>query len=140
MLKTIAVVLCVLLPVGAADAKGPVFFEHHPSEPPVRPDLARIYFYRPMSMLGGAVQPYVLVDGYGVGVSRTGRYFYYDFAPGTHVVSVRATIVGRTTVSLTAGQTVDVRFRMYHFVPELVSPDLGQAEIHDCYFDDDGMN
>jgi hypothetical protein len=135
-----AISVCVLLPICAADAKGPVYFEHHPSEPAVRPDLARIYFYRPMSALGGAEQPYITVDGYGVGVSRAGRYFYYDFPAGTHVVRVQNLIVGRATLSLTAGQTVFVRFLMHHFVPELVSADLGQAEIKDCYFDDDGMN
>jgi hypothetical protein len=142
----IAVAICAVLPLGTAAARGLPFIEHHPSEPALRSDLARVYFYRPLSMVGGALQPYVLVDGYGVGVSRTGRYFYYDFAPGTHVVSATTEKEESATVPLTAGQTVYVRFHgsfgvmAGHIVPELVSADQGQTEIKDCDFDDDGMN
>jgi hypothetical protein len=142
----IAAAIYALVLLGGAAARGLPFVEHHRSEPALRQDLARVYFYRPMSMLGGALQPYVLVDGYGVGVSRTGRYFYYDFAPGTHVVSADTEKEETATLSLTAGETVYVRFHASvgvvagHMNPELVSPEQGQSEIKDCDFDDDGMN
>jgi hypothetical protein len=148
MFKTLAIALAIFafVPLASADARGLPFVEHHRGEPPARADLARVYFYRQPGAFGGAVEPYILVDGYGVGVSRQGRYFYYDFAPGTHVVSAATEGHDATSVSLTAGQTVYVRFHtspgllMAHMNPELVGPDQGQKEIQDCDFDDDGMN
>ncbi|MGD0145059.1 MAG: DUF2846 domain-containing protein [Rhizomicrobium sp.] len=137
----IAVAICALVPLNAAYARGPSFGFHQEDEPAVRKDLARIYFYRPRSMFGGTVQPYVLVDGYNVGVSRTGGYFYYDVAPGTHVVNAPTEVDEPISVTVTAGQTIFVRFHADfgvvegHMIPELVTTEQGQSEIRACDFD-----
>ena len=136
----IAVAICALLPFNAAYARGPSFGFHQEDEPAVRKDLARIYFYRPFSW-GPELQPYVLVDGYNVGVSRTGGYFYHDFVPGTHVISVTTEKEELATVTLTAGQTIFVRLEgsigvfIHHVIPEPVANEEGSSEIRQYDFD-----
>jgi len=73
-LKTVAILTGALLLT--ACASGPKFADVKSSIPPLAEDKARIYFYRPGSMGGAAVQPSILLNGEKVGNSKPGGFFH----------------------------------------------------------------
>jgi hypothetical protein len=135
-----AVVICSIIPLGAASASAPKYAVHHAIEPVVSPDLGRIYFYRPSSFAGMMLEPAIKIDGEKVGDSSSGDYFYIDRPPGTYTISTETEKEETVSVPLVAGQTVYVRFEVSmglfvgHVLPELVANDQAGTEIGDCHF------
>ena len=134
------VALCATLPFGAAYASGPLYTEHHASEPAVSPGLGRIYLYRPAAFWGAPASPAIAIDSVKIGRSEEGTYFYIDRAPGAYIVSTEGRKEEPVSVHLTAGQTIYVRFRAspavlgWHIIPALVDDSRGLSEIKDCDF------
>jgi hypothetical protein len=134
------VAICVVLPLGGAYASGPLYSEHHASEPAVSPDVGRIYFYRESSLFGLMVEAAIKIDGVKVGESSSGEYFYVDRPPGTYAISATTEKEEDLSVPLAAGQTVYVRTHPSmglfagHIIPEIVTEDRGLSEIKDTHF------
>jgi hypothetical protein len=134
------VAICVVLPLGGAYARGPLYSDHHASEPAVSPDAGRIYFYRESSLAGVLVESSIKVDGVAVGQSSSGEYFYVDRPPGTYTISATTEKEEDLSVTLAAGQTVYVRTHpaiglfIGHIIPEIVNEDRGLSEIKDTHF------
>jgi hypothetical protein len=135
------VTVCAIIPTGAAYARVLTYTAHHASEPAVSPDQGRIYFYRESSFAGMALEPSIRIDGFTVGESSSGDYFYVDRLPGTYTVSTKTEKDETLSVTLAAGQTIYVKtevsmgFLVGHVSPELVANDQAAGEIADCHFD-----
>jgi len=111
----------------------------HASEPALAADQARIYLYRESSMLGGAIQPEIKINGEDTGGdSRSGDYFYVDRPAGTYEISTTTEKKEALTVTLAAGQSVYVRFNVSmgfligHVLPSLIDTQEAAEEIKDC--------
>ncbi len=78
-------VACMLALLGAC-ASGPKYNEVQSAIPTIPADQGRIYVYRSASMLGGAIQPSVMLNGEKVGDSKPGGFFFVDRAPGNFEV------------------------------------------------------
>lgn len=135
-----AFVCAVAMLLTACASSGPTFSEAQAKAAPVATDQGRIYFYRPASMVGSAVQPSIMLNGEKVGSSIPGGYFSVDRAPGDYKVSASTEVERDLTFTLEAGQTRYVRtdismgFFAGHVSPVLVDADKALAEIKDCHF------
>lgn len=93
----------------AGCATGPTFQEVQSRMTPLAPDTGRIVFLRSNSVVGGAVQPEIKLNGQVVGASKPGGFFWVDRPSGNYLVT-SATEVERTlSLSLAAGETKYVR-------------------------------
>jgi hypothetical protein len=134
------VAICTVLPLAGAYASGPLYPDHHASEPAVSPGLGRIYIYRPEAFFPSALEPAVKIDGAKVGRSEPGTYFYVDRPPGTYTISTTTEKDEPLSLHLDAGQTVYIRFRISagfiigHVIPALVDEARGLSEIKLCQF------
>lgn len=131
--------LCVALLVSAC-ASGPKLAEVRSAIPTLKPDEGRIYFYRPNTMLGAAVQPAIHLDGQPVGDSKPGGFFFVDAKPGPKNVATSTEVEKKLSFVLEPGQTRYVRTvigiglfvgRVY---PELVDNSVGEAELKDMSY------
>lgn len=131
----------VLLPLMlAACASGPKLAEMKSTIPTLGADQGRIYFYRSGSIVGGAVQPSIMLNGTVVGESEPGGFFFVDQAPGSQEVSTSTEVEKKLTFTLDAGQTRYVRtvvgmgFFVGRVYPELVDDATGQKELEDASY------
>jgi hypothetical protein len=134
------VAICAVLPLGGASASGPLYSEHHASEPAISAGSGRIYLYRPSAFWGAPSRPAIAIDGVKIGRSEEGTYFYVDRAPGAYTVSTVGRKEEPVSVHLDAGQTIYVRFRAspavfgWHIIPAVVDDTRGVHELNDCHF------
>jgi hypothetical protein len=135
-----AVLVCAVLPLGAAMAGEPTFAQHQAMEPAVQANMGRIYMYRPSSFAGAMLSPVVKVDGVDTSDMGSGDYFYVDRPAGTYNISATTEKTEGVDVPVVAGQTVYVRFHVSmglfvgHVTPEIVDATKGSAEITECEF------
>jgi hypothetical protein len=76
--------------------------------PPLRPDLARVWFYRIDAPHITQARPYVRMNGAIVGISEDGGAFYRDVQPGEYYVtadSIGVDINQFPHIALVPGQT-----------------------------------
>src|ERR1017187_2576759 len=138
---SLACMLIVALLGGCAS--GPSFSTYSGSIPPLDSQKARFYFYR-STLLGGAIQPAVRINGTEVGDAKPHGAFYYDVAPGEYQVETSTEVTRSLTLKLEKGDVRYVRlnvsmgFMVAHIYPELVDADVGSKEILDCKYS--GMN
>ncbi len=59
--------------------------------PNLNPDLGRIYFYR-NSVIGGAIQPNIMLNDEKVGKSVPQGFFFIDKAPGEYKASTKTEV------------------------------------------------
>ncbi|HUD48303.1 MAG TPA: DUF2846 domain-containing protein [Candidatus Baltobacteraceae bacterium] len=105
----------------------PKYSDYRASLPPLTTNQARIWFYRPSSMVGAAVLFTIKLDGAYVGTSVNGGFFCVNVAPGTHKIT--DVVPAKTTygdVSVTDGSEAYVFVR---WKPEQVSDSRGIKEI-----------
>jgi C-terminal processing protease CtpA/Prc len=73
------------------------------------PDLARVYVYRPGSVMGAAVPLHVFVDDAHVGALTSSTFLVVALRPGEHSLVVRATGSAQRTLVVEAGHDYYVR-------------------------------
>jgi len=131
--------LLIIVALLGGCASGPDFSEYSPKIPPVDPQMARIFLYRPGSF-GAAIQPAIRVNGTEVGIAKAEGAFYYDVPPGEYTIETRTEVVRKLTLKLEKGDVRYVRFGVSmgfvagHIYPELVDASVGTAEIQDCHY------
>ena len=127
--------IALFLALTGCAASGPKFAAQEASMPTMNADEGRIYFYRPNSMVGAAVQPEVLLDGKPVGRSQPGGYFYVDASPGTHEAQDSTQATDKLRFVVDKGEVKYVRTRVSmglmvgRVIPELVSADEARKEL-----------
>jgi len=108
--------------------------------PAVKPDQARVYFFRSSSMMGAAVQPQIQLDGQVVGTSMPGGFFYVDKAPGNYLASTQTETEKTLSFTLAAGETKYVStypsfgVMVGRIVLELETPEKAKAELPSLSF------
>lgn len=133
-ISALALIALVATLTGCA-ASGPTHKSMESSIPALTADQGRVYFYRPSSMVGAAVQPNITLDGAVVGESKPGGFFYVDAKPGSHEAAASTEAENKLTFVLDKGETKYVRtkvnmgFMVGRVVPELVGADEAKKEI-----------
>jgi len=125
--KFLPTVLAVLLLT--ACATGPSLKEQAAAVPAVGPGQARIYFYR-TTVIGGAYQPDVLLNGKKVGNATPRGVFFRDVAPGKYSVTTTMTsqVVNFDVVG-SEKKFVKLSYSFgFNIYPELVDSATGEAE------------
>lgn len=128
-----------MLLLAACASSGPSFTQAQATVAPVAADSGRIFFYRPSSIVGVAVQPSIKLNGVVVGSSIPGGYFFVDRPAGSYKVSTATEVERDLSLTLDVGQTRYVRtdismgFMAGHVSPELVDADKALKEIKDCH-------
>jgi hypothetical protein len=79
------------------------------SMPSLKAGEGRIYFFRSGSIVGGAVQPDIRLDGQVVGTSRPGGFFYVDRPAGNHLASASTETEKTVSFVLASGETKYIR-------------------------------
>jgi hypothetical protein len=130
----------VALLLGAC-ATGPKYAEVKGGIPGLSPSQGRIYFYRNVSMLiGGALQPSVLLNGTKVGDATPGGFFFVDRDPGPMEVSLSTEVERKASFALEAGQTryvhmyVGIGVLVGRLYPELVDEAVALKDIEGLSF------
>ncbi len=129
----------VMLLLTACATSGPSFTQTQATATPIAADSGRIFFYRPSSIMGAAVQPSIKLNGVVVGSSIPGGYFFVDRPAGSYKVSTTTEVERDLSLTLEVGQTRYVRtdvsmgFMAGHVSPELVDADKALKEIKDCH-------
>jgi hypothetical protein len=113
----------------AACATGPSLKEQTAALPALETGQARVYFYR-TSVVGGASEPTVLLNGKKVGDATPRSVFFRDVAPGKY--SVTTTMTPQVvTFDVAAGDKKYVKLSYgfsFNTYPELVDSATGEAE------------
>ena len=127
ILKFLAAALIVLMMV--ACATGSSLKEQAAAVPALGTGQGRIYFYR-TSVVGGAYQPDVLLNGQKVGDAKPRGVFFRDVAPGKY--SVATTMTSQVvTFDVAADEKKYVKLSYsfgFNIYPELVDSATGEAE------------
>ncbi len=117
-------------------ATGPKYEAVNSSIPGLDPSNGRIYFYRNVSMLiGGGLQPAVLLNGTKVGSATPGGFFFVDHSPGPIEVATSTEVERKVTFNLEAGQVryvhmyVGVGLLVGRVYPELVDAKVAEKHI-----------
>ena len=137
-LKTVAILASVSLL--AACATGPKYADVKSSIPPLASDKGRIYFYRPNSMGGAAIQPGIMLNGEKVGTSKPGGFFYVDRPPGHYEALCGTEVERKTNFVLAAGQeryvktVIGMGIMVGHVQPELIDPEEGSVAIQSLHY------
>jgi hypothetical protein len=132
--------LAVAVLLSACAASGPKLAEMQSSMPALKADQGRIYFYRPSSMMGAAIQPSILLNGKVVGESKPGGFFFVDTTPGPQEVSTTTEVEKKLTFTLDPRQTRYVRTSISFGViagrvyPELVDNATGDKELAEASY------
>lgn len=79
------------------------------SMPSLKADHGRIYFFRSASMIGGAIQPDIRLNGQIVGQSRPGGFFYVDRPAGNYSAAASTETEKTVSFNLRAGETKYIR-------------------------------
>lgn len=93
----------------SACATGPKFSEVASSMPALKAGDGRIYFFRSSSMIGGAIQPDIRLNGQVVGESKPGGFFYVDRPAGNYVASASTETEKSVSFKLEPGETKYIR-------------------------------
>jgi hypothetical protein len=131
-------IACAALFTGCAS--GPTYLKMRNSMPPIGKDEGRIYFYRPATYFGSAIQPEVKLNNQMVGRSEPGGFFYVDRPPGNYVVKTTTEVVRTLSLTLATNQVRYVRFDVSmgflvgHVYPILVESSVGDSEMDDCHY------
>lgn len=133
-LKLLSLFAVSLAFVGCA-ATGPKYKDISASIPPIPPGQARVFFYRPDTMLGAAVTSDIKLNGRVVGVSERGSFFFVDEAPGAMAVLTSTEVEKSLTFSIGAGErrfvktSVSFGVMVGRIQPELVNATDAKADI-----------
>ncbi|HSY42829.1 MAG TPA: DUF2846 domain-containing protein [Candidatus Acidoferrum sp.] len=120
-------------------ATGPRYLQIRNSMPPIAQGDGRLYFYRPETGFGAAVQPDVKLNAEDIGEAVPGRFFYVDRPPGNYQVKTTTEVVRTLSLSLETNQVRYVRFDVSmgffvgHVYPVLVENAEGDSEMGDCH-------
>lgn len=120
-------------------ASGQKFTELQPSMVAENPEVGRLFFYR-TSVLGAALQPDVLLNGYKVGNAVAQGFFFVDRPPGNYVVATSTEVERKLSFTLDKRQTRYVKFSVSmgffvgHVYGELVENSIASEEIKDCKY------
>ena len=127
------------IPISVAWAAEGTYATLHASEPPIAAGQGRIYLYREGGLMGAAIQPTIMINGESSGGrAKPGDYFYVDRPAGTYVIGTSTEKEESTSVTVTAGQPVYVKFEISmglfagHVSPSVVDPQKAADEIKDC--------
>lgn len=118
---------------------GPKFAEYQTQMASPKPELGRIYFYRPSSF-GAALRPDVLLNGEKVGEAIAWGFFYIDRPLGEYVAVTSTEVTRKASFILEKGQTryikfsVSMGFFVGHVYGELVNESVALSEIKDCRY------
>ncbi|MBI4621431.1 MAG: DUF2846 domain-containing protein [Desulfobacterales bacterium] len=118
---------------------GPKFLEYQTQMASSKPELGRIYFYRPSSF-GAALRPDVLLNGEKVGEAIAWGFFYIDRPPGEYVAVTSTEVTRKASFILEKGQTryikfsVSMGFFVGHVYGKLVDESVALSEIRDCRY------
>jgi Protein of unknown function (DUF2846) len=129
-----AVLFVALLLAGCAS--GVPYAEFSKTMPPPPANDGRIFVYR-TSILGGAIQPSVRLNGTVVGSAVPGGFFYVDRPEGNYTISTETEVKRDVSFRLSVGQIRYVRleigmgFFVGHVIPVLVENAEGSQEILD---------
>lgn len=119
----------------AGCATGAKYTEMASSIPTLKPGEGRVYFIRTSSMVGGALQPEIRLNGQPVGVSQSGGFFYVDRPAGNYVAAASTETEKTLSFTLAAGETKYVRSSVSlgvmvgRLILELETPEKGKAEL-----------
>jgi len=119
----------------SACATGPKHADMVGSIPSLKSGEGRIYFFRSNSMVGGAVQPEIRLDGQVVGQSKPGGFFYVDRPAGNHVAGASTETEKTVSFALQAGETkyirssVGIGLVMGRVILEPETPEKAKAEL-----------
>lgn len=140
-MKSTIVLLSIVSTLALAGcASGPKYTEIKGSIPAIAADQGRIYFYRPASMVGAAVQPDIFLNGERVGSSVPGGFFFVDHVAGDCRVSTSTEVEKQATFTLDKGQfryvktTVNFGLMVGRVQPELIDPATAEQEIADTSY------
>ena len=119
-----------------------------PAPAPLRPGLARVWFYRDYEPYESLSRPYVRMNGRIVGISEPGGSFYRDVPPGQYTITVDSwgTDVNQfPVVNLAAGEIIYAKveslsawssdggsrggYKRDTFYVRLIPPQLALAEL-----------
>lgn len=134
VLKLAFVAAATVLVAGCA-ATGIKHSEMAASMPKLKAGEGRIYFFRPSSMIGAALQPEVRLNGRVVGQSKPGGFFFVDRPAGSYVAATATETEKSVSFALQAGETKYVRTYMSMGVAlwranlELVDANKANAEL-----------
>jgi len=101
--------------------------------PPLKKDLARIFFYRPQILSGSLITPPVNVNGVYVGDSHPGQYFYVDIYKGKYRIEISEGKV--LNLKLPAGEERFIKMDLggtgifYDIIPKLANPEIARRQI-----------
>jgi hypothetical protein len=132
--------LAMLVVLTGCAASGPKFAAQEATTPQLKTDASRIYFYRPNSMMGAALQPEVQLDGKVVGKSQPGGYFYVDAMPGAHEAQTSTETTNKVSFVVDKGEVKYVRTKVSmglmvgHVIPELVGTDEARKELSELSY------
>ena len=123
---------CMTTPVTIAPEKD---FTH--LFPPLKKDLARIFFYRPQILSGSLITPPVNVNGVYVGNSLPGEYFYIDIYKGNYRIEISEGKI--LELKLAAGEERFIKMDLggtgifYDIIPKLANPEVARHQIIQMY-------
>jgi hypothetical protein len=101
----LAAAACVALLLAACAATGPKFAEVEASLPPLRAGEGRIFVFRSMSTVGGALRPDVRINGEVAGTPQVGSFFFVDRPAGRYTASARTESESTVACELGDGDT-----------------------------------
>jgi hypothetical protein len=126
--------------VSACSVSGTPYLQASQSTPQLKPEMGRIFFYRPASFVGCAVRSDIQLNGEKVGKSEPGGYFYVDRTTGDYQVNCSTEVTRSLTLHLDPGQIryiktyVTMGLFVGHIHPELVDPNVAQKEIQETNY------
>ena len=110
--------------------------QHPTPEPPAGAGL--VYVIRP-TLIGGAVQTKVAVDGDWKGVNRGNNYFYFTLDPGEHYICSQAENQSVLTLTVEAGKTyyiqqhIEMGFMKSRNRIELITNEEGAKKLAEAH-------
>lgn len=133
--KSVFALIAVAAALTGCAASGPSHKEVEAKMPALKADQGRVFFYRPASIVGGALNPDIKLDGVVVGESKQGGFFYVDTAAGKHEASTSTEATNNLSFVLDKGEIKYVRTKVNvgimagRVIPELVGPEEAKKEI-----------
>lgn len=139
-MRSVRLLLAVAFMFAGCAASGPLYKDVAASIPPIPSDKGRIFFYRPDSIVGGAVTSDIKLNGRVVGRSERGGFFYVDEAPGNFTVLTSTEVEKSLTFTLGRGERKFVRTIVSmgalvgRIQAELVNASEAKAEINELAY------
>lgn len=129
----------LLLLASSCAPLGPKYSVLKPSFTPVRAEMGRVFFYRPVGF-GGGVRPVIKLNGKEIGESMPMAFFYLDLPPDNYTAEVTTEVTRKASFTLAAGEVKFIRFHVTmgffigHVNPEIVSEKLALEELEKCSY------